>query len=72
MMHDMTQATVGVRLMTTAEVAERLRVNRTTVARLVRRGELTPIALPQRGYIFEKWDVEACAARRTAGKKSSQ
>lgn len=53
-------------LLTTMQAAARLGVSPRTVTRLVLRGELTPLALPQRGYVFEQWDVDACAARRQA------
>lgn len=68
MMHRMMQRTDKTSLMTTKDAAARLGVTCTTVTRLVARGELTPLPLQQRGYVFEKWDVDACAARRQARK----
>lgn len=56
----------GAVLMTTNECAERLGVTRSTIVRYVQRGQLKPLELPQRGYLFWKWDIEALAARREA------
>ncbi|MCX8050896.1 MAG: helix-turn-helix domain-containing protein [Chlorobi bacterium] len=45
-------------LLTTKQVCERLRISRTTLWRLVRRGVLRPVPLPIRDLRFNPKDIE--------------
>jgi excisionase family DNA binding protein len=50
-------------LLTTAEVAQMLRVSKATISRWVRDGELQAIRLPRGTYRFRRQDVEKLLER---------
>ena len=63
------------RLESTLDVAQRLKVSRRTVARLVRSGELTPIIKapgPKGAYLFDPTEVERVAAYRAKDRRGGE
>ena len=55
--------TVGPRLLTIADLSDLLRVSRSTIYELIRRGELVPIRVSER-IRFSPEDIDAYVERR--------
>lgn len=62
-MPENTDAYVPDDLLTSAEVAEKARISRATLARAVKRGDIVPLRTPGGHFRFRRSDVDALLTR---------